>query len=406
MQFVATPAKSGPRQDPSSLLSLRAPALTRIAAAGLALAMLAGCSSLNPFSKDKPGRNPPAALTTIKPTIEARMAWSASIGKAGASVFSPAAVGDSVYAASSDGTIVRLDAASGKQIWKINAGTPLSAGVGTDGAILAVGAANGMLLTFDADGKPGWKAQSSSEILSAPAVGQGLVIVRSLDNRISGYEAETGVRRWLVQRTAPSLILRTAPGIAISGQNAFVALPGGKLLALSTVNGGARWEATVGDPRGTSELERIADVSGLPASDGVQVCAAAYQGRIACFDNVGGNAAWAKDFSSAVGVGIDARYVYGADERGNVSAFTRDSGTSVWRNTSLANRSLSVPVPLGRAILVGDYQGYIHYLSREDGALMARLPTDGSPVVGTPVVSGSNLIFQTQAGTVAAFAAE
>ncbi|MGI4848267.1 MAG: outer membrane protein assembly factor BamB [Janthinobacterium lividum] len=422
MQCAATPVVTGSingRGDstrvPATRATVRAqrlsPArqgspLASVAAGGLVLALLAGCSSLNPFASKVVVRNPPAALTTVAPTITARTVWSASVGKAGPNVFSPAAVGDSVYAAASNGTIVRLDAATGREIWKINAGVPLSAGVGTDGAIIAVGAANGTLLTFSVDGKPGWKAQLSSEILSAPAVGQGLVIVRSLDNRIAGYDVETGTRRWLVQRTAPSLILRSAPGISITGQNAFVALPGGRLLALATSNGGPRWEATVGDPRGTSELERIADVSGMPASDGSQVCAAAYQGRIACFDNSGGNTNWSKEFSSSVGVGMDGRYVYGSDERGNVNAFTREAGTSVWRNSALLNRGLSAPTPYRRSVVVGDYQGYIHFLSREDGALMARLPTDGSPVLGTPVVSGSNLIFQTQAGTVAAFAAE
>jgi outer membrane protein assembly factor BamB len=381
----------------------------KLASVGMSIVLLGGCStlsSMNPFASKVVPRNPPAALTEIKPTIVARTVWKASVGKAGASVFSPAAVGESIYAAAADGTIVRLDAATGRQAWKIDTKTTLTAGVGTDGAIVVVGSNNGMLLAYDADGRQKWKAQLSSELLSAPAVAQGMVVVRSVDNRVAAYDAETGARRWIVQRTAPPLILRSAPGITISGPNIYVALPGGRLLALSSTNGGTRWEAAVGDPRGATELERIADVSGLPAADERQVCAAAYQGRIGCYEAASGNATWAKPFSSSVGVGIDNRYVYGADEAGNVNAFTREAGTSLWRNNSLANRRLTAPRALGRSIVVGDYQGYIHFLSREDGALMARLPTDGSPILGNPVVAGSNLIFQTQAGTVAAVAAE
>jgi outer membrane protein assembly factor BamB len=193
----------------------------------------------------------------------------------------------------------------------------------------------------------------------------------------------------------------------IGGSTAYVALPGGRLLALALSNGGPRWEVAVGDPRGTTELERIADVSGSPVLAGRDVCAVAYQGRIACFDAASGTARWAKELSSDVGVAVDERFVFAADEHGAVIAFARDSGATVWRNTKLANRRLSTPVSFGRAVVVGDGQGYIHFLSREDGALLARVNTDGSPVLPTsPLVSGPYAIFQTQAGTVVALASE
>jgi outer membrane protein assembly factor BamB len=179
------------------------------------------------------------------------------------------------------------------------------------------------------------------------------------------------------------------------------------LLALALSNGGPRWEVAVGDPRGTTELERIADISGAPVVAGRDVCAVAYQGRVACFDAESGAPRWAKELSSDVGLGADERFVFAADERGAVNAFARDSGAGVWRNTMLANRRLSTPVSFGRAVAVGDGHGYIHFLSREDGALLARVATDGSAIVAAaPLVAGANAIFQTQAGTVVALAAE
>jgi outer membrane protein assembly factor BamB len=133
----------------------------------------------------------------------------------------------------------------------------------------------------------------------------------------------------------------------------------------------------------------------------------AYQGRIACFDAATGAPRWAKDLSSDVGLGIDERFVFAADERGAVTAFTRDSGAGVWRNNKLANRRLSTPVSFGRAVAVGDGQGYIHFLSREDGAFLARVATDGSPIIAaSPVVAGANVIFQTQAGILVALASQ
>ena len=381
----------------------------KAASVGIALAVLGGCStlqSLNPFASKAPPRNPPAALVDFKPSMNVRSAWTVSLGKAGNALFNPALASGSVFAAAADGTIARLDASNGNQLWRINAGVPLTAGVGADAGTVAVGAAGGMLLVYSADGKLRWKAQASSEILGAPAVAQGMVIVRSIDNRIVAFDADSGVRRWQLQRTAPALALRSAPGIAVDAQSAYVGMPGGRMVALALSNGGPRWEVAVGDPRGATELERIADVSGVPVMVGREVCAVAYQGRIGCVDASSGTTRWAKEFSSEVGLGADERHVYGADERGNVNAFTFDAGLSVWRNNTLANRRLSAPVAVGRALAVGDYQGYMHFLSREDGAILARSASDGSQVIGTPVVTGNTVIFQTQAGTVAALTAE
>ncbi|WP_136418234.1 outer membrane protein assembly factor BamB [Herbaspirillum sp. ST 5-3] len=371
-----------------------------------AIAVLAGCASWNPFSSKPAPKNPPAPLVDFKQTLAVRTAWSASVGRAGAFVFSPALANASVFAASADGTIIRADAATGRMLWRINAGVPLTAGVGSDGYTVAVGAEKGMLMAFDGDGKLRWKVQASSEILSAPAVGQGLVVARSVDNRIAAYDAETGARRWVAQRTSPPLTLRTAPGIVISGTTAYVALPGGRLAALSLSNGGPRWEVAVGDPRGTTELERIADLSGSPVVAGRDVCAVAYQGRVACFDAATGSTRWAKDLSSDVGVAVDERFVYAADEGGVITAFSRDTGSGAWRNNKLANRHLSTPVSVGPAVAVGDGEGYIHFLSREDGALLARVNNDGSPVMAALPVSGKTAIFQTQSGTVVALATE
>ncbi|MBC7489070.1 MAG: outer membrane protein assembly factor BamB [Glaciimonas sp.] len=367
-----------------------------------AMLVLSGCSL---FSHKAPS-SPPAALGKFKPSVTVRTVWIAFLGSAEAYAFAPAFLGTSIYAASADGTVNRIEATTGVSVWRINAGMKLTAGVGTDGFIVAVAGEKGVVLAYDAEGKLRWKAQASSEVLSSPAVGQGLVIVRSLDNRITAFDAETGERRWTAQRSVPSLTLRAAPGILIVPQAAFVALPGGRLSALNLANGGPWWEMAIGDPRGTTELERVADASGMPLLVGRDVCAVAYQGRVGCFDAGTGVAHWVKNFSSSVGVGADDHNLYAADERGGVSAFTLDTGMLSWRNTQLANRGLSSPVTLGSAVVVGDFEGYIHFLSRQDGGLIGRVRVDKSAVLPTAIVVGSNVIFQTKSGTLIAFATE
>ncbi|MFL9923483.1 outer membrane protein assembly factor BamB [Herbaspirillum lusitanum] len=376
--------------------------LTATLVALAAVATLSGCSLFS--SKKDP--NPPAPLVQFSEKLRVQKAWTVSVGKAGNFTFSPAVASGSVFAASADGNLMRINASNGQTVWRISVGMPLTAGVGTDGNTVAVVGEKGQIQAFDAAGKSLWKAQASSEVLSAPAVGQGMVVVRSIDNNIAAYDAESGQRRWLVQRTVPSLTLRTAPGIVIDSQTAFVALPGGRLSALALNNGGPRWEVPVGDPRGTTELERISDVSGMPSVGARDVCAVAFQGRIGCFDLINGNLRWIKEFSSDVGLGLDARYVFAADVGGAVTEFDRDTGASVWRNEKLKNRRLSAPISAGSTVAVGDFEGYVHFLSRDDGAFAARVATDGSPIVAAPVSADRSVIFQTQSGTVVALVTE
>lgn len=377
----------------------------RIAAKFARVAVLAALGGCSIFSKDPP-KNPPAALVEFKQTMAVRQVWRESIGKSDDYTFSPVINGDSVIAASEDGTIIRIDAAKGKVQWRISAGSNLTAGVGADGNTLAVVGDKGMVMAFDGEGKLRWKTQASSEILSAPAVGNGMVIVRGVDNRIIGFDAATGEKRWNLLRTVPSLTLRSAPGIIINGAVAYVAMPGGRMIALQSATGAVRWESSVGEPRGSTELERVADMSGMPVLIGSEICAVSYQGRVGCFETRNGNPRWTKAFSSTAGIAVDERFVVAADDKGSVQALSRDTGSSVWTNKTLAYRGLTTPVSFGRAVVVGDYQGYLHFLSREDGAMLARRETDGSPVTGSPLLFDSNVIFQTHHGEIIAYAAD
>lgn len=372
------------------------------------LALMTGCStlnSLNPFASEKKG-DQPAKLVELKGSMAVRTAWKLDIGKARGYTFSPALTGNTVVVASAEGDIARVEAADGKQLWRIDTDTELSAGVGTDGNLIVVGAEKGQLLAFDMDGKKLWSSQLSSEILSAPVVSQGIVVARSIDNRIVGIDAANGKTKWTVQKVSPPLTLRNAPGMIVAGTDVIVAQPGGKLSSLILATGAPRWDVEVGISRGATELERVTDIGGAPVLFENEVCAASYQGRVGCFDLATGSAKWTRDLSSDVGVAVDQLYVFAPDDKGALHAFTRDTGSSSWKNDKLSFRRLSTPLSYGRAVAVGDFEGYVHFLSREDGSFLARAATDGSPVMGTPVVAGTNLIFQTQNGTVTAIAVE
>lgn len=377
--------------------------------ASSAFLALSGCStlsSLNPFSGRSDTKNQPAVLTEIKSTMAVKSSWTVAVGAAGNYVFSPVSVAQNVYVAAADGTLARIELATGRVVWRINAGMRLTAGVGADANAVVVAGEKGQILAFDLDGKLLWKKQSTNEILSAPAVGQGVVVVRSIDNQVSAYDVKSGERKWSVERPLPPLTLRLAPGIVIVEQQAVVALPGGRMAALALNNGGVRWEAIVGEPKGATELERVADVSGAPVVLGRDICASSYQGRVACFDLGTGALRWGKALSSDVGVSVDERFVFAADVSGAVNAYARNGGASAWRNDKLSYRRLSAPVSYDRAVAVGDMAGYVHFLSREDGSFIGRIATDGSQIVAAPLVVDTKLIVQTKSGSVVALATE
>ncbi len=375
--------------------------------AGVAIAA-AGCSTLsntvdalNPFSKSAP-KVKPAQLPDFKPRAELVRSWQAGIGASGEYVFTPAVVGGQVYVAARDGALARYD--NGRQVWRISAGQVLSGGVGANDKLVVVGTPKGEVLAFQAeDGRPAWQARASSEILAAPALQGDLVAVRSGDARIFGYAAADGKRRWVYQRSTPALALRSHVGVAITDTAIYAGFPGGKLVAVARSNGAALWESTVAQPRGTTELERIADVASDPVVAGATVCAVAYQGRVACFDSENGRQLWARDVSSVAGLDIGSRGVYVTDDKSAVLAFDRNSGASLWKQDKLAHRGLTRPLALDSHLAAADFAGYVHLLALDDGAFAARVATDGAAIVAAPQrLKGQEaaLVVQTKNGSV------
>ena len=240
-----------------------------------------------------------AQLATVP---RAQPAWRNGIEESTATVLSPIFENGAVYAAGMSGRLVRFDPATGKQTGNVDTRHQLSGGVGSGNGMLLVGTLKGEVLAYsDKDGKALWKAQVSTEILSPPKADGGIVVVRTGDGRIFGLDADSGKRKWIYQGATPALTVRSFAGVLISQGMVFAGFAGGKLVAINLSNGSVGWEAVVSRPRGATELERMTDVSSLPVADEYQVCAVAFQGRVACFEIASGNQIWARDASSNAG---------------------------------------------------------------------------------------------------------
>ena len=377
----------------------------RIARTALTVAALslAGCSSWNPLVSvglmNAPA-NQPTKLAPINAVVTPRAVWSTKVGKARGYDFRPVYSGGRIYAADGDGTISALDEDSGKVVEKIETKKKLSGGVEVGDGMVVAGTMKGEVVAIDVGGKPRWEAKVGGEVIAPAAVSNKMVVIRTADGRIMGLSADDGKRKWIFQRQSPALLLRSESGVLAIGKDVVAGYPNGKLIALDIETGQQTWEVTVSLPRGATELERIADVAGLPMVDGANVCAGAYQGKVACFDIASRNQIWSRDVSTSRTVAVDKKNVYVVDDTSAVQALDKGSGASVWKQDKLVNRHLTAPVMLDGRVVVGDLDGYLHVLSPDNGEIIGRLKTDGTQVTSIVPIAGG-LIVQTAGGTVA-----
>ncbi|KIO49265.1 outer membrane protein assembly factor BamB [Nitrosospira sp. NpAV] len=346
----------------------------------------------------------PEQTAQLKPVPAARPLWQNGIEENKAMGFMPAFQNGAVYAAGLNGFLVRFDPATGKLAGSVNTKRSLSGGVGAGEGMLLVGTFKGEVLAYDdKDGKALWTAQVSTEVLSPPRAANGTVVVRTGDGRIFSLDAATGKRKWIYQGATPSLTVRSFAGVLISRDMVFAGFAGGKLVAINLANGGVAWEAVVSRPRGATELERMADVTSLPVADEQQICAVAYQGRVACFEIANGNQIWARDVSSSAGLAMNNDYIYVSDAQGAVVAYNKRDGTSIWKQDLLNGVQLSPPLIQDTHVVVGDSLGFVNLIRNDTGSIVARSATDGSAIIARPVALPNGFVVQTMKGGLYAF---
>jgi len=380
----------------------------RLIALGLALT-LSGCGTVGSMTNTVggwfgagPTKAKRAALVEFKPTINLTEAWKNETGDAGGYLLRPQLEGNDVLAAGG-GRVVRMAVANGMAIWKTDTGVKLSAGAGAGQGLVLVGGGKGEMLALSLDsGQQRWKVMLTSEVTGQLLAVPGIVIARTGDGNVHGLAVADGSKKWLYTRSLPALSLRGSGGMVVRDDVLYAGFPGGKLVALNPANGAQLWEATVALPRGATELERVADVMGNPVVDGTQVCAVAYQGRVACFDRRNGSLLWARDTSSNSGLAMDERNLYVTDDKDAVTAYDKVSGRAGWRQDKLARRNVTAPLALGAWVVVADGEGYVHVLSSDDGSFVARAKVDSS-VHTAPADIGPGFAVQTAKGNVVAF---
>ena len=364
---------------------------------GFVVVAMAACSGGSRVRK-------PAELVPVSNQFDLAPVWSTSVGSSESFNFHPAVAGDAVYAASHRGNLVKIDMMTGNKVWEVSVPDRLSIGPGSDGRTTAVVTTKGTVYAYDDTGKPIWNVSVGSEVLSEPVVAGGVVIIRALDNRFIGFDAQTGARKWTYQRQQSALSLRVGYGMLAIGNEVIVTgFSGGRFGMIAIANGGLVWETPVSFPKGFSEIERLNDVTAKPSMEGEIICAVSYQGRVGCGQARTGNLLWFKDYSSYTGTAQSPDLVFSSNERSYVTAFAVKDGSQVWENTQLTFRDVGEPMAVGKVLLVGDAQGYVHALSQANGEMLARIRHDSSPITAAPIAVNGLILVQSQGGKLAAY---
>ncbi len=370
--------------------------VARVPIAIILVAFLAGC-----FGGVK--KPQPAELEPVAALVSARQSWNIRIG----TVNFPLDVsvsGNSVGVASDDGTVALLDAQTGRDIWRMALKTPIAAGVGSDGKVLAVVTKANEVVAMQG-GLELWRQKLSAQAFTAPFVAGERVFVLAADRSVNAFDGQTGRKLWTQQRPTEPLVLRQSGVMLAVGDTLVVGL-GGRLAGLNPSSGSILWETPIASPRGINDVERLVDLVGRVSRDGNNVCARAFQASIGCVNAARGSLLWTKPANGIQGIHGDDRLLFGTEADGTVIAWKRADGERAWSSERLRYRGLTAPLVAGRSIAIGDATGFIHLLSREDGSLLNRLPTDGSAIAAAPVLAGTALIAVTRNGGVYGFQPE
>lgn len=368
----------------------------------LILLAMSGCGTVDTvkgwMGANNPSVSDPAKLVAFSETAKFTERWHSNFGDMGANPLLAAITRDAVYGVSAKGVLTRLDRATGRVLWSVESKMTVSAGVGTGEGLILIGSDKGEVQAFGEDGKLRWKSTVSSEVLGVPQVEDGVVLVRSGDGHVAGLSVADGKRLWVYERSTPSLVVRSHAGVTVLRGVAYAGFAGGKLVAIKVSDGSLLWESAISQPRGNTELERISDITSNPVTGDAQVCAIAFQGRLACLEAAQGNALWNREISSDKGLFILRKNLYVSDVRGIVLALDKVSGSTVWKNDALLQRNTTAAFAQDHFVVVGDYEGYLHGLNRDDGRFVARIKLDGSAIVSAPVELDDGLLVQTRSG--------
>lgn len=371
------------------------------------LLCLSGCGGLSEMMGDVDNSIPPTPLISFFETATVDRVWSSRIGSGTNELYiklTPALMDGRVFTADTEGDVQALDATTGRRIWSKDVKLPITGGPGADYNMVLLGSSEGDVISLTPEtGEELWRAKVSSEILASPRESDNVVVVRTIDGKLFALDATTGERLWVYDRTVPALTLRGTSTPVIAGDSVIAGFDGGRVTALDRDTGKLIWETRVAVSSGRSELERMVDIDAQPVIYLDAMYIATFQSNVAAMDLQTGSILWQRDISSHTELGVDASHIYVSDAEGNVWALDRYSGQSVWKQEKLQYRKPTGPAVIGDKVVVGDVEGYLHWMDSETGDFVARAQVSESPILVKPTVIDDVLYTYASNGTLASY---
>jgi len=374
------------------------------------LLLLSGCGAREYMHKTFGGTDnsdPPTPLVEIETLSEIIELWSKNTGKGSSKHFlklTPAHINGKVFVADIYGNLEGIDATSGKTLWKSDADLTITGGPGASEKLTMIGSDEGDVLAYTSEtGELIWQTKVSSEILSAPIEAYDIVVVRTIDGKIFGLNASNGSHLWIYDRTVPALTLRGTSNPVITGDIIIAGFDGGRLAAIELHTGKLIWETSISLASGRSQLERMVDIDSDPIIIGNDIYVATFQGRLASVTLESGRISWTRDISSYAGLTSDGQNIYITDDQSHVWALDRASGNSIWKQENLFARMVTAPATIGDLVVVGDLEGYLHWMDKSSGQFVARTRVSNSPIIAPPVAVEDIVYAYSSDGTLAAY---
>ncbi|MCG8101152.1 MAG: outer membrane protein assembly factor BamB [Candidatus Thiodiazotropha endolucinida] len=368
------------------------------------LLLLAGCSAFS----GKDNADPPSELVEFEPELRIETLWDKGFDDADDTLLKlkPVYSNGMLYIAEPSGEVSSLDPETGERHWSVDTDSPLSGGPGVADGLIAVGTLEAELILLDGeDGGERWRQRVSSDVLSSPAVNDGNVVCRTTDGGVTAYTTDSGEKRWVYDRTVPVLTLRGDSSPLVSDSQVLAGFAGGKFVGLSLDSGLVNWEATISTPKGRTELERVVDIDADPVLVEGTLYVSAYQGDVAAVSESSGVVLWRRDISSHAGLDASWRQVFITDAEDHIWSLDATNGATLWQQKKLHARKLSAPAMVGDTLVVGDFDGYVHWLSQEDGRQLARIRVGGDAIRLKPLVIDEIVYVLDEGGTLSALRA-
>jgi len=372
------------------------------------LVLLSGCGTVkNMFEGGEDNTEPPTPLVEIETRAEIIKLWSKDTGKGSTKQYlklTPSHIQGKVFVADVRGNLVAIEATSGNTLWKNDADMNITGGPGSSETLTMIGSDNGDVLAYSSEsGELLWQAKVSSEVLAAPQEAYGIVVVRTIDGKIFGLDANDGNRLWVYDRTVPALTLRGTSNPVITGDIIIAGFDGGRLSAIELYTGNLIWETSVSLASGRSQLERMVDIDSEPVIIGNDIYVATFQGRLASVTLENGRITWTRDISSYAGLTADEKNIYITDDQSIIWALERSTGNSVWKQENLFARRATAPATIGDLVVVGDLEGYLHWMDKDNGEFVARTQFSKNPILAPPIAVDDIVYAYSMDGTLGAF---